>query len=213
MQVIDYKSALRQKNRRVILEGLANSGGEIKFTELRKKTGIPNNTFEHHLTILKLNKIITIEGDTIRLERKTPLCYIFDSLGVPYAYLGLLGERKERSETETETALKLLAKENFKFERVMVVTTKKCENEWKEVAPDNVEWNLIKNEEIKRIEAVESKIEQVLTDLIRKYILIMDCTSLTKPATIAYYKLATPGSYQRKIYRRNFTKRKLLREK
>jgi len=191
MQVIDYKSALRQKNRRVILEGLANSGGEIKFTELRKKTGIPNNTFEHHLTILKLNKIITIEGDTIRLERKTPLCYIFDSLGVPYAYLGLLGERKERSETETETALKLLAKENFKFERVMVVTTKKCENEWKEVAPDNVEWNLIKNEEIKRIEAVESKIEQVLTDLIRKYILIMDCTSLTKPATIAYYKLAT----------------------
>nr|MDO8080303.1 hypothetical protein [Candidatus Freyarchaeota archaeon] len=108
----------------------------------------------------------------------------------PYAYLGLLGERKGRIEIETETAIKFLEKEGFTFERVMIVIIKECENDWEDVAPIGVEWYLVNDEEIKRVEGVESRVEAKLPDLVRNYVLIMDCTAATFPTTIAYYKLA-----------------------
>jgi len=172
------------------LKELAIAGKPTGIRKLAKRTGMPPTTMLGVLKDLE-EKEITIREYGTELKYKTPLCYIFDSPNVPYAYLGLLGERKERSETETETALKLLAKENFKFDRITVFTTYKSIPEWEEVALSNVNWHLLKDKEITVVKTVESKIEQVLTDLIRKYILIMDCTSLTKPATIAYYKLAT----------------------
>ncbi|MEX2750939.1 MAG: hypothetical protein Q6366_003540 [Candidatus Freyarchaeota archaeon] len=192
MQVVNYRSALEQRNRRIILENLANAGGEKQFLKLRDETELPQDTFEHHLAILTRNNIISVVGDTVRLERKTPLCYIFDSPNIPYIYLGLLGgERKERSEAETETALKLLQKENLQFSRVTVFTTEKGKKEWEGVAPQNVEWKLLEDREIRRIETIESKVEANLADLVKNYIVVMDCTCLTKPATIAYYKIAS----------------------
>jgi len=44
------------------------------------------------------------------------------------------------------------------------------------------------------VESVEvfsaDRVEPVLWTLLREYIVIMDCTSATKPATITYYELA-----------------------
>jgi DNA-binding transcriptional ArsR family regulator len=194
VQALDYRSALEQRNRRAILEELAKAGGQIQSLPLKRSVGLSQNTFEHHINILRMNNIISIEGDKIRLERKTPLCYIFNSTKIPYVYLGLLGERKGRSESETETALKLLAKENLNFERVIVLTTEKCETQWEKFIAVPVEWKLIGEREIRRIETIQSKVEPHLIDLAKNYILVMDCTSLTKPATIAYYKLATKHS-------------------
>jgi len=37
---------------------------------------------------------------------------------------------------------------------------------------------------------VKNKVLPQLTSLLKEYIVIMDCTSATKPATIAYYELA-----------------------
>ncbi|WXG39263.1 MAG: hypothetical protein WED07_00255 [Candidatus Freyarchaeum deiterrae] len=124
------------------------------------------------------------------MEYKTPLCYVFDSPRISYAYLGLLGERGGRSESETGTALNLLAGAGFSFSSVTVVTTYGCAAEWKGVAPSNVSWCLLEDEEISSVEIIESRVEANLFDLIRNYVLVMDCTSATKPATIAYYKLA-----------------------
>lgn len=142
------------------------------------------------MTVLAGKGIVSREGGLIRLEYKTPRCYIFDSPKISYAYLGLLGERGGRIESETETAINLLAGEGFSFSRVTVVTTYGCAAEWKGVAPSNVSWCLLEDEEISSVEIIESRVEANLPDLVRNYVLIMDCTSATKPATIAYYKLA-----------------------
>jgi len=101
-----------------------------------------------------------------------------------------LGEGGGRSASETGTALNLCAGEGFSFSRVMVVTSYGCAAEWKGVAPSNVSWCLLEDEEISSVEIIESRVEANLSDLIRNYVLVMDCTSATKPATIAYYKLA-----------------------
>ena len=45
-------------------------------------------------------------------------------------------------------------------------------------------------EEIVDIDAIRKKVEPQMENLLRNYSVIMDCTSSTKPATIAYYQLA-----------------------
>ncbi|WXG41613.1 MAG: hypothetical protein WED07_12760 [Candidatus Freyarchaeum deiterrae] len=172
---------------------MARAGGEIRFSELCRAADISKSTLDYNLTILASNGIITRDRGLIRLEYKTPLCYIFDSprTRASYAYLGLLGERSGRSESETETAINLLGEEGFVFSRVAVVTTHRCAAEWEGVAPGSVDWFLLKDEEISLVEVIEARVEASLSDLLRNYVLIMDCTSATKPATIAYYRLAT----------------------
>ena len=190
MRVVDYKSVLGKKNTRSILGTLAHVGGEIRFSDLWRSTGISKSTLNYNLVILARREIISREKGLIRLKYKTPLCYIFDSPKTPYAYLGLLGERGGRSESETETAIKLLENEGFTFKRVTILTTHRCAAEWEEAAPSNANWYLLKDQEISMVETIESKTEAHLPDLTRDYILIMDCTSATNPATIAYYKIA-----------------------
>ncbi len=191
MRIIDYKSALGRKNLRTVLHELAVAGGDVRFSELCRSTGISKSSLDYNLTVLARKGIIAREKGLIRFNYRTPLCYVFDSPKTPYAYLGLLGERGGRSESETETAVKLLGKEGFSFSKVIVVTTHSGASEWEGVAPSNVTWYLLKDEEISRVETIESKVEGILPELVRDYVLLMDCTSATKPATIAYYKLAT----------------------
>nr|MDO8082200.1 hypothetical protein [Candidatus Freyarchaeota archaeon] len=143
-----------------------------------------------------------IEGKlrgVFELKYKTPLCHIFDSSEIPYAYLGLLGKRDDKTESETETAIKLLKnffekflnKKDFNFKSITVINTYKAIAGWEDYAPRYVTyWHLLKDEEINRIEPIEEKVKAILPDLMRNYNLIMDCTSLTKPPSIALYELA-----------------------
>nr|MDO8082199.1 hypothetical protein [Candidatus Freyarchaeota archaeon] len=190
LKEIDYKSILENNKKRTVLEELVKAGGQIQKSKLENSIRIPSPSLNNTLERLIKNGIITRDKDTIKLTRKTPLCYIFNSPKTPYAYLGLLGEKKKRPESETETALKLLTEKNFKFEKVLVITTEKGREDWKDAVPSCVEWHLVENEDINSVEKMESKIKTILPNLLRDYILIMDCTSLTVPATLAYYKLA-----------------------
>jgi len=52
------------------------------------------------------------------------------------------------------------------------------------------QWILCYEEEIIDIDAVKNKVSPQLESLLKNYVVIMDCTSATKPATIAYYELA-----------------------
>lgn len=185
---IDYR-ILSRGNVVAILKKLALSDGEASFTEL-ESTGIPNSTLEYNLDMLVNKKIITrTKRGPIKLTYKTPLCYVFDSPSA-YAYLGLLGERNERDESETETAINLLKEERISFGKIVVATTHGAVAEWENLTHLNIEWRLLSDKQISRVSDVEEKVMSRLVELLKNYKVVMDCTSATKPATIAYYRLA-----------------------
>lgn len=173
-----------------ILRVLAAAGGELRFGKIASETEIAGSTLNHNLNILVGRGVVSRCDGVVRLVYKTPLCFVFDSPTVCYAYLGLLGERGGREESETATAIDLLGGVGLVFDKVRVVTTFGCVSEWEGCVPGDVDWFLVGDEEIRRVNAMERRVEGVLEELMRDYVVIMDCTSATKPATIAFYKLA-----------------------
>ncbi|MEM3056923.1 MAG: hypothetical protein QW639_06825 [Candidatus Bathyarchaeia archaeon] len=144
----------------------------------------------HNLNILIHFGIVErlVKG-TYELRYLTPLCYLFSDRSLPLAYLGLLGRREGRIKPETETALELLRDEKIKSESIHVLTTHEGFEDWKEMRLP-YEWILCYEDEIYDIDSVKEKIQRRWELLSKKYILILDCTSATKPATISYYELA-----------------------
>lgn len=94
-----------------------------------------------------------------------------------------------RNEPETNTALKLLKAEDIESKVVSVLTSIEALEEWKPLKL-SYNWILCYEEEIVDIDAVKNKVQQEVELLLRDYILLLDCTSATKPATIAYYEVA-----------------------
>lgn len=101
----------------------------------------------------------------------------------------MLGRRGKHLEPEPATALQLLEKEGVKPKLVYIVTSPEALGEWKELKLP-YQWILCYEEEIVDIDAIRKKVEPQMENLLRNYSVIMDCTSSTKPATIAYYQLA-----------------------
>lgn len=125
---------------------------------------------------------------------KTPLCYIAGA-HVPYAYIGLLGlSREGQEEPETETAITLLRKEGYEFDKILVATTLDALNSWgglrgreMQKIVDPLILELIEMNDIQRVEA---RIEDKMTEVMKSHIVILDCTSGTRPAGIAFYRLS-----------------------
>ncbi|MEM1659265.1 MAG: winged helix-turn-helix domain-containing protein [Candidatus Jordarchaeales archaeon] len=186
---MDYNLLLRRKAR-AILKALALSGGEANFSQVARETGIPRSTLEYNLRLLEKGGLVVRVGrGFIKLAVKTPLFYLFDA-PCEYAYFGLLGERGERKEAETDTAVKLLEMEGVKPSKVVVVTTYRAASDW-EKASVRAEWVLLSDQEITNVDSVEERVRGKLEELMRDYKVVMDCTAATKPATIAFYKMAT----------------------
>ncbi len=198
---------LRRRKVRALMRALALSGGEASLSRLARETGIAKSTLEYNLRILERNGFITKTKGMVRLVLKTPICYLFDA-PCSYAYMGLLGERTGRAEAETETAIKLLREEGINPEKIVVATTYRAVTDWEGLIHLDVEWLLMTEEDITNVEKVEACIQPKLEELVKNYKVIADCTSATKPATIALYKQAekhkTPLIYiyekQRKLY-------------
>ncbi|MEM3511898.1 MAG: hypothetical protein QXW47_10270 [Candidatus Jordarchaeales archaeon] len=185
---MDY-SLLRRRKAECVLRVLALSGGEAGFSYLARETGITKSTLEYNIRLLERGGLVVRGGrGFVRLAVKTPICYLFDAQ-CDYAYLGLLGERGERGEAETETALKLLEEEGVKPVKVVVVTTYKAASDWETVAP-KAEWVLLSDKEITSVDSVEGRVRGKLEELMRSYKVVVDCTAATKPATIAFYRMA-----------------------
>jgi hypothetical protein len=144
----------------------------------------------HNLRLLIRFNIVEEEvKGAYRLKYKTPLCYLFNEEQTDIAYLGLLGRRNGRDEPETNTALKLLKAEGIESKVVSVLTSIEALEEWKPLKL-SYNWILCYEEEIVDIDAVKNKVQQEVELLLRDYILLLDCTSATKPATIAYCEVA-----------------------
>lgn len=86
-------------------------------------------------------------------------------------------------------ALRLLKEQGIQPKFTYVVTSPEALGEWQELKLP-YQWILCYEEEIVDIDAIEEKMRLQLEGLLRDHIVILDCTSATKPATIAYYELA-----------------------
>lgn len=187
----DYATAVSIDNSRRILEALSEKGGVATFSELQMMSGVKGSVLNHHLNRLQRLEVIQREvKGTYRLTYRTPLCFIFNpKQKIPVAYFGLLGQSEDRQQPEPQVAIQLLEKEKLKPELMYVVTSLETLNGWKPMKLQ-YQWILCYDDEIANVEAVKRKITPQLLSLLRDYIVVMDCTSATKPATIAYYELA-----------------------
>ncbi|MEM3032344.1 MAG: winged helix-turn-helix domain-containing protein, partial [Nitrososphaerota archaeon] len=194
----DLEGPQRGQLRRIV-RYLAKSGGQATFKELLDSMKGSKSTLEYRLSSLEqLGFVERVKRGPVRLKFKTPLCYIFEGKGLGYAYFGLLGKRGEMREvSETETAVGLLERQlGTGFERVMVFSTAEAIDSWKcrggldEGLWRRIEWRVLSIKEMNSIAEVEEKVRHELTGLLSEYIVIMDCTSGTRPAGIAYYRLA-----------------------
>ncbi len=187
----NYPLALSVENSRKVVEAIAKSGGVATFSQIQAMSGVKGSVLNHHLNRLQHLNIIEKEvKGTYRLKYKTPLCFLFPAkTKIPITYFGLMGKRETRKEPEPKIAIELLEKEKIKPDLIYVVTSPEALNEWKNLKLP-YQWILCYEEEIINIESVKQKILRQLTSLLKESIVIMDCTSATKPATIAYYELA-----------------------
>jgi DNA-binding transcriptional ArsR family regulator len=187
----NYQLAVSVENSRRVLRTLAINGGIATFSEIEAQSGVRGSVLTHHLDRLQRFNIIKREvRGTYRLKYKTPLCFIFNSKEkVPIAYFGLLGQRESREKPEPEVALKLLEKGQLKPHITYVVTSPEALNDWKKLKLP-YQWILCYEDEIINVDLVKEKVTPQLHNLLKDFIVIMDCTSATKPATIAYYELA-----------------------
>jgi len=187
----NYKLAVSVENSRKVLATLARKGGILSFSQIEKLSGVTGSVLVHHLDRLQsLNVIEKMGRGTYKIIHKTPLCFIFKTeKPTATAYLGLLGRRDERPKPEPEVAIKLLEKEGYKPKLKYVVTSPEALQSWSTLKLP-YQWILCYEDEIINVDAVKAKVKPQLLNLLRDNIVIMDCTSATKPATIAYYELA-----------------------
>jgi len=190
-KVPDYEEAMEIDNSRKIVQALAAKGGIATFSEIETTSGVKGSLLAHHLNRLQSLNVLEREvKGTYRLTYKTPLSYIFEKpTKTTIAYFGLLGRRESRPKPETRVALELLGQEGVSSKLVYVVTSPEALSEWKELKLP-YQWILCYEEEIINIDAVKNKVTPQLESLLKNNVVIMDCTSATKPATIAYYELA-----------------------
>lgn len=191
--IIDYVANFNRGSRGEVLLALALLGGGTRFSSiLRLVGGKAKSTINHTLNVLERNGLITRSDDgMIRLRYKTPLCSLVDCEDITFAYLGLLGERSGREESETETALNILRHEYaINPGKVVVITTRKAAVTWENLMKPSIEWILMDDRDVSDLGRILEATDPKVRELASSHRLIMDCTSLTKPATIAFYKSA-----------------------
>lgn len=185
-----YREAFSNVNALRAAIAIAKKGGVANFSDICKISGVKSSTLEHSLGILIKCGIIKKEvKGTYRLRYLTPLCYLFNYEHLPIAYFGLLGTKNTRKEPETQTALKLLKDEKIVPKSVHVLTTSSGFKDWENMKLP-YEWIICYEDEISDIDSIKEKADKRLRLLLKDHMVIIDCTSATKPATIAYYELA-----------------------
>lgn len=164
----------------------------VSLEKIRKHliSKVTNNTY--HLE--RYNFVVREGRGLIKLKYKTPLCWIANTPGVSFAYLGLLG-KGPYEKTETETAIALLKKEGINPKKIIVVTSQEAIGYWRGRIDSNllsrINWRALDDKkELSDIDKVEEVLKPQIIELMKDYILIMDLTSGPRPAGIAYYETA-----------------------
>jgi len=187
----DYRGAMKPKNSGKVIQALASRGGTANFSDIERASGLKAGILTYHLDRLRSLGIVESEvKGTYRLRYRTPLCFAFESRPkTPWAYLGLMGRKEQRETPEPKDALELLKREGITSKLIYVVTSPEAVSDWKHLRLP-YEWILCYEDEMIEMDAVRNKVQPQLEVLLRDHLVVMDCTSSTKPATIAFYQLA-----------------------
>lgn len=184
-----YREAFSNLKGLDVAYAIASKGGIANFSDIEAQSQVKGSTLIYHLNrLIELGVLEALARGTYGLRYRTPICYLFDT-ETPIAYVGLLGRRNERTVPETEIAVKLLEKEEHKVGLKYVVSSPEALNEWKAMKLD-CQWILCYEDEIIDIDSVKSKVIPQLQALLKEYVVVLDCTSATKPASIAFYEMA-----------------------
>lgn len=184
-----YYEAFKSPKGRKVVQALAAAGGVSSFSEIEASSGVNGSTLVYHLNRLTAYRIVSSPSKgSYELAYRTPFCLLEDKIG-EVSYFGLLGRRSGRGEPEPEVARALLRSEGMKVDSMHVVTSPDALTEWSSEKL-SYQWLLCYEDEIIDIEKVVEKVEGPLLELMRKGIVVLDCTSATKPASLAFYYLA-----------------------
>ncbi len=171
-----------------ILAVLGEAGGTATYGELKRATGFSDGVLNHHLNILTRRRLVEKVGRGVYMLMDVRIPFLMGAR-TPVAYLGLLGLRLGRETPEPDVALSLLEGEGFRVSEAYVATTHQALMEWGPLT-QGYTWILLTTQEIIDVEAVKRRVEPILRTLVKTHGVIIDCTSATKPATIAYYQLS-----------------------
>lgn len=183
------KLAILDKKEEMIIKFLAMKFNAVRFSEIQKKTELSSALLAYKLQkLIKIGLVKKITSGTYEIRYKTPLCYIYCDKP-EYTYIGLLGLKQGRDLPEPLVALKLLEKEKIKPVKNYVLATKESISDWSGYL-ENFNIRTLKTEDTLNIEKIEKILENIILKERDKTVIILDCTSLTKTATIAFYKQA-----------------------
>ena len=192
LSIPDYDNALSNNNRRKIVKAISQMQGVTSFSNIERSTGVKANVLTHNLRKLQKFRVIDmVTKGTYKLRYRTPLCYICQqqSKHTDVVYVGLLGKKDSRQIPETAVALQLLASTQLYPKLVYVSTSIDGLESWRNLKLPYY-WITLYEDEIFDIDTIKQKIRPQLESLLREFLVILDCTSATKPATVAYYELA-----------------------
>jgi hypothetical protein len=184
-----YEDAFKHQKGIEVTQTIAKLGGIAKFSDIESNCQVKGSTLIYHINrLIQSNVLKSLAKGTYGLRFKTPMSYLFGT-DTPIAYVGLLGRRNNRSIPVTDVAVKLLEIEKHPVQLKYVVSTPDALQEWSPLKPD-CQWLLCYEDEIFDIDSIKNKVRPQLEALLKDNIVILDCTSATKPASIAFYELA-----------------------
>lgn len=195
-EIPDYQRATNTENGKRVLQALGRLGGEGNFAQIESQSKVQGPTSVHHLySMIQYGVLVKVSRGTYRLRFKSPVCFISSNWGSKYnrqtsfAYMGLLGRSSDREEPETLASINLLRKEGIEPRIRYVATSFSAVSDWSRKELD-CQWILCADEEIANISSLKKRVVPVLENLLQDHIVLLDCTSATKPATISFYQLA-----------------------
>ena len=86
--------------------------------------------------------------------------------------------------------MELLRRTGINISKNYVFTTPEALNSWQNRVLTDFNIRILNREDLFDIKIIEEKLEHVILEEMKNSLLLMDCTSLTKTATIAMYNLA-----------------------
>jgi hypothetical protein len=206
----DYDMAVRTRYGRMVLETLGKLGGEATFEDIKEEAQKNNvrfslDTLSYYLdseeSDLRRSNVIEKVGDRYRLKHRTTFCWLMGG-NVPITFIGMLGLREYNPEPEPKTFLFLLEENKEEIgpgpidkNSAYILTTSRAMGEWgSEVKGLGIEMEHFiecSQYDIQNIGSMKAKVLFLLNlDEMRDKIVVLDCTGLTKPATIAFYEVA-----------------------
>ena len=177
------------KGRQVeIIKILSILGGSASYSEIKRRMGISDGSLVWNLNILIDKGIVEKVGHGgYRLLNKT-YQFLF-SKETPVTYVGMLGRRMGRVRAEPDLAVSLLRKCEINVENGYVITTLEAYESWKKLE-EGYRIIFVERDDLVSIGRMVDTLERLLGDIWGESAVVLDCTSLTKPATIAFYKVS-----------------------